>query len=70
MPLALLDDPSTPGRLAEALAGRAAGFDVRTVNRELSALRGAVGWWQELGWIRANPTAGLGTGHLTSSQRR
>jgi integrase len=59
VPLALLDDPSTPGRLAEALAGRAARFDVRTVNRELSALRGAVGWWQDLGWIRADPTAGL-----------
>jgi integrase len=59
VPLALLDDPGTPGRLVEALADRAAGSDARTVNRELSALRGAVGWWQDLGWIRADPTAGL-----------
>jgi integrase len=29
------------------------------VNRELSALRSAVGWWQEQGWIDADPTAGL-----------
>jgi integrase/recombinase XerD len=29
------------------------------VNRELSALRSAVGWWREQGWIRADPTAGL-----------
>jgi len=34
-------------------------FDVRTVNRELSALRSAVGWWQDLDWIRRDPTAGL-----------
>jgi integrase/recombinase XerD len=59
VPLALLDDPGTAGRLAEALADRAAGSDARTVNRELSALRGAVSWWQDLGWIRADPTAGL-----------
>jgi integrase len=59
VPLALLDDPGTPRRLAEAFADRAAGSDARTVNRELSALRGAVGWWQDLGWIRADPTAGL-----------
>jgi integrase/recombinase XerD len=27
------------------------------VNRELSALRSAVGWWQEQGWIGLDPTA-------------
>jgi len=59
VPLALLDDPGIPGRLTQALANRAAGSDARTVNRELSALRGAVGWWQDLGWIRTDPTAGL-----------
>jgi integrase len=58
-PLALLDDPGTGGRLAVALAARAAGADARTVNRELSALRSAVGWWRDQGWIRADPTAGL-----------
>jgi integrase len=59
VPLAVLDDPGTAERLAEALAERTARSDVRTVNRELSALRGAVAWWQDLSWIHADPTAGL-----------
>lgn len=59
VPLALLDEPRTAGRLARAFADRASGSDARTVNRELSVLRGAVGWWQDLGWIRADPTEGL-----------
>lgn len=59
VPLALFDDPGTVGRLADAVADRAARSDARTVNRELSALRGAVGWWQDLGWIRTDPTAAL-----------
>src|ERR1700727_2563331 len=46
VPLALLDDPGTGGRLAAALAERAARTDPRTVNRELSALRSAVDWWR------------------------
>jgi integrase len=59
VPLALLDDLGTGGRLAAALAERAARADPRTVNRELSALRSAVGWWRDRGWINADPTAGL-----------
>jgi hypothetical protein len=59
VPLALLDDPATSGRLRGALADRARRADARTVNRELSALRSAVGWWLEAGWVRADPTAGL-----------
>lgn len=59
VPLVLLDDPGAGGRLATALVERAAGTDAHTVNRELSALRSAVGWWQAQGWIRADPTAGL-----------
>ena len=59
VPLALLDDPDTGGRLAAALAERAAITDARTVNRELSALRSAVGWWRDQGWIDADPTTGL-----------
>jgi hypothetical protein len=59
VPLALLDDPGTGGRLSAALAERAARTDARTANRELSALRSAVGWWQDQGWIHADPTAGL-----------
>jgi integrase len=59
VPLAHLDDPGTAGRLGAALGERAAGTDARTVNRELSALRSAVGWWRDQGWIAADPTSGL-----------
>jgi len=65
VPLALLDDQATGARLAAALADRAASADARTVNRELSALRSAVGWWLDQRWIRADPTAGLR--HLATS---
>jgi hypothetical protein len=59
VPLALLDSAEAGPRLAAALADRGARTDTRTVNRELSALRRAVGWWQDQGWITADPTAGL-----------
>jgi hypothetical protein len=59
VPLALLDEPDAGARLAAALADRGLSTDVRTVNRELSALRSAVGWWQDHGWISQDPTAGL-----------
>jgi hypothetical protein len=59
VPLALLDAPDTPARLAAAVAQRAARADARTVNRELSALRSAVGWWRDLYWIDRDPTIGL-----------
>jgi integrase/recombinase XerD len=65
VPLALLDDPSAAVKLAAALADRAAGTDARTVNRELSALRSAVGWWLDQRWISTDPTAGLR--HLATS---
>jgi integrase len=59
VPLALLDDPGTARRLGAAAADRAELADPRTVNREVSALRSAVGWWLDQGWITADPTAGL-----------
>jgi hypothetical protein len=59
VPLALLDRAGTGARLAAAVEDRAAAADVRTVNRELSALRSAVGWWQDQEWIRSDPTAGI-----------
>jgi hypothetical protein len=59
VPLALLDRADAGPRLAAALADRAAATDLRTVNRELSALRSAVGWWQDQQWISGDPTAGL-----------
>ena len=59
VPLAVIDDPGTGDRLAAALRERAAMTDPRTVNRELSALRSAVAWWRDQGWVSADPTAGL-----------
>jgi hypothetical protein len=59
LPLALLDDEDADRRLAVAMAARSRRADVRTINRELSALRSAVGWWLDLGWICRDPTAGL-----------
>jgi hypothetical protein len=67
VPLALLDDPGTGDRLATQLAARTAMADARTANRELSALRSAVGWWLEEDWIHADPTAGLRHLHPDSS---
>jgi integrase/recombinase XerD len=59
VPLALLDRADAGGKLAAAVAHRARHAQVRTVNRELSALRSAVGWWQDRRWIGTDPTAGL-----------
>jgi hypothetical protein len=59
VPLALLDDQDASQRLAEAIAHRVQHAQARTVNRELSALRSAVGWWQRRQWIAADPTAAL-----------
>jgi integrase len=67
VPLALLDDPLSGPRLTAAVAGRAATAGTRTVNRELSALRGAVAWWQDQRWISGDPTAGLR--HLPGARR-
>lgn len=60
LPLALLDDDDADRRLAAALAARSRQADVRTINRELSALRSAVGWWLDMGWICHDPTTALG----------
>jgi integrase/recombinase XerD len=57
--LAQLDDPRTGPRLAAALTRRAAVADARTVNRELSTLRSATGWWADQAWISTDPTHGL-----------
>jgi integrase len=59
VPLALLDRAETGARLAAAAADRAMAADVRTVNRELSALRSAAGWWLDRGWISVDPTEGI-----------
>jgi hypothetical protein len=59
VPLALLDRGDAAAKLAAAAALRAGHADTRTVNREISALRSAAGWWLDMGWIGLDPTAGL-----------
>ncbi|MGO8959133.1 MAG: site-specific recombinase [Streptosporangiaceae bacterium] len=60
VPLAALEDRDAGRRLAEAVAHRIRHAQARTVNRELSALRSAISWWQQRRWIMADPTAELG----------
>ena len=48
--------------LAGAIATRLRQAEVRTVSRELSALRSAIGWWRRQQWIAADPTVGLDSG--------
>jgi integrase/recombinase XerD len=62
VPLAVLDHTDAERRLADAVASRQHQAEVRTVNRELSALRGAIGWWRRRDWIAADPTAALTSG--------
>jgi hypothetical protein len=59
VPLALLDDRAAASRIAAAVNDRRELAGSRTLNRELSALRSAIGWWQDRGWISTDPTAGL-----------
>ncbi len=59
VPLALLDRADAGPRLAAAVAHRSQHAGVATVNRELSALRSAIGWWQRRQWITADATAEL-----------
>ncbi|WP_033215121.1 hypothetical protein [Kitasatospora phosalacinea] len=59
LPLALLDGPEAPERLAAAFAARAGAVGARTANRELSALRAALRWWCERGWLAADPAGAL-----------
>ncbi|MBO0825355.1 MAG: hypothetical protein J2P27_16120 [Actinobacteria bacterium] len=59
VPLSILDQDGTELRLADAVAYRRRHAEPRTVNREVSALRSAVGWWQRRQWIIADPTSQL-----------
>jgi len=59
MPLAVLDDPGLPSRLAACFSVRAARADAGTLNRELSVLRAAISWWQAQGWGVGDPSRSL-----------
>jgi integrase/recombinase XerD len=77
VPLAVLDQAGTELLLADAVMYRMQHAEARTVNRELSTLRSAVGWWRRHQWISADPTAELrqlaidpaSAAPLTTSQR-
>ena len=70
VPLAVLDGDDTARTLAEAVAARLRQAEVRTVDRELSALRSAIGWWRRRGWIAADPTAALTGGRARTPGAR
>src|SRR5262245_18449540 len=59
VPLAILDRAGTERLLADAVTYRMRHAEARTVNRELSTLRSAVGWWRRHQWIITDPTAEL-----------
>ncbi|QYC38830.1 site-specific tyrosine recombinase XerC [Nonomuraea coxensis DSM 45129] len=59
VPFATLDEPATAGVLADAFATRARLADADTVNRELSVLKTAIGWWRARGWLATNPIVGI-----------
>ncbi|HEY6798236.1 MAG TPA: site-specific integrase [Kineosporiaceae bacterium] len=57
--LASLDEPDTAVRVATAYRTRANAVDADTVNRELSVVRAAIGWWRAQSWLTTDPTSGL-----------
>ena len=59
VPLAILDRSGTDLLLADAVSYRMGTAGARTVNRELSTLRSAVGWWRRHQWITTDPTVAL-----------
>lgn len=59
VPLAILDRAGTELLLADAVNYRMRHAEARTVNRELSTLRSAVGWWRRHQWITTDPTVDL-----------
>jgi hypothetical protein len=70
VPLALLDDDAARQRIAAAVANRIREAEPRTVNRELSALRSAIGYWRRRQWISTDPTAALAQAAVLSAAAR
>ncbi|MFI9561639.1 tyrosine-type recombinase/integrase [Nonomuraea endophytica] len=56
---ATLADPATVDLIAAAFVQRAHLVDADTVNRELSIMKAATGWWRNRGWLATNPIAGI-----------
>ena len=56
--VAVLGTPAGAGALETAFATAFGGLAPATRARHLSALRSALAWWTEAGWLTADPTAG------------
>jgi integrase/recombinase XerC/integrase/recombinase XerD len=59
MPVAVLDDPDTAKRFAGWFANRWGSRAPATFNRNLDAIRSAVGYWRDQNWLTADPTRRL-----------
>jgi integrase/recombinase XerD len=56
--VAVLGTPAGASALEAAFAAAFGGLAPATRARHLSALRSALAWWQEAGWVDGDPTAG------------
>ncbi|WP_336217026.1 hypothetical protein [Nonomuraea sp. LPB2021202275-12-8] len=56
---AALADPASAELLAGAFVERARLVDADTVNRELSIMKAAIGWWLRRGLLADNPIRGI-----------
>jgi site-specific recombinase XerD len=59
VPVAALDEPDTAKRLASWFADRWGTRAPATFNRNLDALRSAVGYWRDQEWLTTDPTRSL-----------
>jgi hypothetical protein len=59
LPLGVMDGPGAAERLEAAVAQRSLRTSPRTLQREISILKGATAWWQAQGWVARDPAAGL-----------
>jgi len=59
LPVAALDEPGTATRLAGWFANRWGTCAPATFNRNLDAIRSAVGYWRDQDWLTTDPTRAL-----------
>lgn len=69
-PLAALDEPAGGGRLRDWFRSRWGQAAPATWNRNLAALRSAVAFWREKGWLTSDPTAELNRAKVTADRVR
>lgn len=59
VPVVALDQPDTAKRLASWFTDRWATSAPATFNRNLDAIRSALGYWRDQDWVTSDPTRGL-----------